>query len=528
MTPAQSTTAPGDGPARTLRLILGDQLNAAHSWYRQRDPDTLYLIAELRQETDYTRHHVQKVCAFFAAMRAFAAALEQAGHRVLHLTLDATADCADLPALLRQCLERYHCRHFEYQRPDEYRLAQQLAALARDLEVTSACCDSEHFLLPFEELGDYVKPAKSVRMEGFYRKLRRRFRYLMDGEEPVGGRWNYDSENRESLSAQDIQALPEPLLFSNPVGDILERLAAHGVETFGRPEAQLPWPVTREQARQLLRFFCETCLPHFGTFQDAMTAQSPHAWSLYHSRLSFALNAKLLSPREVLDAAVARWQTPDTGVGISQVEGFVRQILGWREYVRAMYWINMPDYAARNALDAQRALPAWFWTGETRMNCLRQAIGQSLQYAYAHHIQRLMITGNFALLAGIDPDAVDAWYLGVYIDAIEWVELPNTRGMALFADGGWIASKPYAASGNYVNRMSDYCRDCHYAVRGKTQADACPLNSLYWHFIDRHAARLAGNQRMALPLKNWQRQAADERERILRRAEDVLASIEVL
>lgn len=513
--------------ARELRLVLGDQLNAEHSWFRTRDPEVVYLIAELHQEAGYVRHHVQKVCAFFAAMECFAHALAQAGHRVIYLTLDDTVHYQDLPSLIRAKAEELSVREFRYQQPDEYRLARQLDAFSL-CGVTKHCVDSEHFYLPHSELKRYARAGERKQMEAFYRRMRTDHQLLMEADKPLGGRWNYDQDNRQSLSAKALQSVPAPKLFSNPVAPILSRLARHGIDTMGVAQEDLVWPVTRAQARELLAFFCEHLLPDFGRYQDAMTHQSAHGWSLYHSRLSFALNAKMLSPRRVIDAAIAAWRANPEHIDLAQIEGFVRQILGWREFVRVIYWANMPDYRALNALGATRPLPGWFWTGNTHMLCMKQAIGQSLTHAYAHHIQRLMIIGNFSLLAGLDPAPLDDWYLGVYVDAIEWVELPNTRGMSQFADGGIVGSKPYAASGTYVHKMSDYCQGCRYKVKEKTGPDACPLNSLYWHFLDRHSAFLAGNRRLALAYANWHKRAADERQALVRHAETVLANIEHL
>ncbi len=511
----------------TLRLVLGDQLNAAHSWYADDDPGILYVIAELRQETDYVRHHVQKVCAFFAAMSAFAESLEASGKPVRHLTLDDTAEFGTLPDLLHHLLKDHGIRRFEYQRPDEHRLLAQF----RSFKFPGGECvefDSEHFLLPFDEIPRQFEAGKQHRMEFFYRRMRKRFDVLVEDGEPRGGKWNYDQDNRESMSADDAREVPEPLLFSNPVGGVLERLERHGVDTFGNAADPLPWPINREQALELLKHFCSTCLEKFGRFQDAMTTATDHAWTLYHSRLSFALNVKLLHPMEVIQAALNRFETRSAEIGIAQVEGFVRQVLGWREFIRGVYWANMPAYADANHLEARRELPAWFWTGETRMQCLRQAIGQSLQHAYAHHIQRLMVTGNFCLLAGIDPDAVDAWYLGVYIDAIEWVEMPNTRGMTQYADGGLVASKPYAASGAYINRMSDYCGQCEYRVKARDTQEACPLNSLYWHFLARHGKRLRDNGRLRMAYRNLDRMDDNVRDNIIARGDWCLENLDRL
>lgn len=526
---------------RCLRLILGDQLNASHSWFKDKDPDTLYLIAELRQETDYVVHHVQKVCAFFAAMQQFAQALSHAGFNVLHLDLDDTQAFTDLPHLLTVLLDTHQIEHFSYQLPDEYRLRQQLAEFSAQLTISSESVSTEHFYLTDQELPKYFSAGKQHRMEAFYRKMRKRFAVLMDAEgNPEGGQWNFDANNRNKLKAADLAAVPKPLLFANDVSEILARLERQQIKTIGHAQPDLLWPVNRQQAKQLLDYFCRYCLPNFGTFQDAMTGQlkqrgNNRQWSLYHLRLSFALNSKIISPQLVIDTVLAYYcaqqgqlLSAEPHISIAQVEGFIRQILGWREFVRGIYWLNMPEYASLNALSAQRSLPSWFWTGKTKMKCMQQAIEQSLEFAYAHHIQRLMLTGNFCLLAGIDPDEVDAWYLGIYIDALEWVEMPNTRGMSQFADGGIVGSKAYAASGNYVNKMSDYCGACQYQVSKVTGEAACPLNALYWRFIQHNTAALGNNPRNAMVYANWQKKSDEQQQAILTQAERYLAQIEQL
>lgn len=513
---------------KTLRLVLGDQLNASHSWFRDKEKEVTYLIAELRQETDYVVHHVQKLCAFLKAMEQFAQALSEAGHNVIYLTLDASRTAMPLTDLIDDMCAKHHFSKVEYQRPDEYRLMTQLRNYAQSSDHDVVECDTEHFLVPFDELETYFDAGKAVRMEAFYRKLRKRFDILMQDDEPEGGKWNYDANNRNKLKADDLKGIPSPKVFSNDVTDILARLDRHSVKYFGTVAPSLESAVTRRQARNLLKYFCQKCLPLFGRFQDSMTANSPHQWSLYHSRLSFAMNAKMISPREVIDAALQAWRDDPDAIPLSSIEGFVRQILGWREYMRGMYWINMPDYSGLNEFSADAGLPAFFWTGETDMSCMRHAIGQSLDHAYAHHIQRLMITGNFCLLAGVDPDEVDRWYLGVYVDAIEWVEMPNTRGMSLFADGGLIASKPYSASGAYVNRMSDYCKDCRYNVKEKHTDDACPFNSLYWHFMHRHRKKFERNPRIGMIYRNFDKMDEAIKKATLARAKKLLKNTEEL
>lgn len=514
----------------TLRFIFGDQLNASHSWYKDEDQHTtLYVIAELKQETDYVKHHTQKIAAFFLAMEHFAKALKSAGFNVLHLTLDDTKDDESLPALLTRLAKHYQCKRIEYQYPDEYRLKQQLQAFSENSECAINAYDTEHFLLPFNDICQHFKKDKHVKMEFFYRAMRKRFNILMDeNNEPVGGKWNFDQQNRNKLKQHDLNAIPEPLCFGHDVKDILSRIKKHNITTFGECSHSILWPTTRYEAKQLLDFFCDHLLVHFGQFQDAMTCQSEHQWSLYHSRLSFALNTKMLHPMQVIKRVIEAFEKQQQKIDIAQVEGFIRQILGWREYVRGIYWQNMPDYANKNALEAKRALPDYFWHANTKMKCMHHAIKQSLDTAYAHHIQRLMITGNFCLLTAINPNEVDAWYLGIYIDAIEWVEMPNTRGMSQFADGGLIATKPYAASGNYINKMSDYCKDCHYNVKEKATDDACPFNSLYWNFMLEHEQLLSKNPRIGMIYNTWYKQDESQQQATLKRAKWCVDNLEKL
>ena len=514
--------------AKHLKLILGDQLNPKHSWFECVDPEVVYLIAELHQEASYTKHHIQKVTAFFVAISDFAQHLKSKGHRVCYLTLDDTQEFDDLTELIKSLIVKYSCETFTFQNPDEYRLRQQLTDLSKILDTTVNQVDSEHFLLPFNDLQNHFKSGTHVRMENFYRTMRKRFSILMNGAKPEGDAWNFDANNRKSFKKTDLKLIPKPLIFDNPADEFIQRIKRHKIETIGEQAKNISYPVNRQQSLILLDFFCEYQLPNFGNFQDAMTIASPYAWSLYHSRLSFSINCKMLSPMEVIQTAISSYENSDGKITLSQIEGFVRQILGWREYVRGMYWVNMPHYSQQNFLGADRNLPDFFWTGNTNMQCLKSAISQSLEHAYAHHIQRLMITGNFSLLAGISPDQVDQWYLGIYIDAIEWVELPNTRGMALFADGGWIATKPYAASGNYVNKMSDYCKGCRYNVKEKIGENACPLNSLYWNFIDANYEKLSSNHRMSFPVRNWDKMDDVKKIEIREHAANLLNNLDSL
>ena len=518
---------------KQLRLILGDQLNASHSWFQEKNSDVIYLIAELHQEATYTRHHIQKVCAFFKAMSSFSQALRKAGHHVIYMTLDDTQHYEDLEALLLDLFDQYEIGLFCYQLPDEYRLRQQLSALANKTNVPCQSYDTEHFYLPDEQLKNYFKAQKRHRLEHFYRKMRTQFDVLIEGKEPLGGQLNFDVQNRNKFKPADLSQIPEALVFANDITDVLARVKAHKIETIGRAQTHNLWPENRAQANELLSFFCTHCLPKFGMYQDAMTGKltvlgEDKGWSLYHSRLSFALNTKMLSPQHVVNSAIQAYKASDGKISIAQVEGFIRQIIGWREFIRGIYWANMPEYGLLNHLNADRALPSWFWTGKTNMRCISHAITQSLDYAYAHHIQRLMITGNFCLIAGIDPAAVDSWYLGIYIDALEWVEMPNTRGMSQFADGGIVGSKAYAASGNYVKKMSDYCGDCHYKVSETTTEQACPLNSLYWHFMERHQDELGNNPRTRMVYSNWHKKTVEQKSAVIDRASHLLNNLDVL
>lgn len=508
---------------KTLRLILGDQVNLQHSWFREVRDDVIYCLFEMRQETKYATHHLQKVVGFFAAMRRFAGELREQGHRVEYFTLDHPDNTQSLTDNLNFLIKKLDAGHFEYQLPDEWRLDQQLNDFCEKTAIESQAFDSEHFMTERHALRDFFGK-KNYLMESFYRNIRRKFGIMMDGDQPVTGQWNYDAENRKKMPKNHVP--PDPLVFKKDVSELVEMIEKQGVKTIGRIDSKnFIWPVSREESLELLAFFVKNCLPHFGDFQDAMT---PDFWSIYHARLSFSLNTKMISPLEVVQRAVQEWEKRPDEISIAQTEGFVRQIIGWREYMRGIYWAKMPEFAELNFFENDRKLPGWFWTGKTKMACLRHAIGQSLDYAYAHHIQRLMVTGNFALLAGIDPDEVDAWYLGIYIDAIEWVEITNTRGMSQFADGGIVGTKPYCSSANYIDKMSHYCNGCFYDKKLRTGERACPFNSLYWHFYDRHRDKLERNPRIGMMYRTWDRMEGEARAETLQQAERYLEDIENL
>ncbi|MCK6391032.1 MAG: cryptochrome/photolyase family protein [Azonexus sp.] len=477
----------------TLRLILGDQLNPQHSWFSVPDDKTVYVLMEIRQETDYVRHHAQKIIAIFAAMRDFARQLGEAGHRVHYLTIDDQANRQSLPANLDALMALYSATAFEYQAPDEWRLDQQLADYVRQCSIPGRMVDSEHFYTRRDEAAQYFAGRKQWLMEHFYRQMRIRHGVLLAGPgKPLGGQWNFDHDNRKPWPG--LPREPADWRSEHDHAALWESICRAEVDSFGEPHAaDFRWPLNRDEALQQLASFVTEALPHFGDFQDALTYRASR---LFHSLLSFALNTKMLNPREVIAAVLAAHETGR--VPLAAAEGFIRQILGWREYVRGVYWAHMPGYETQNEFDHQLPLPPWFWTGDTKMRCLAHAIGQSLEQAYAHHIQRLMVIGNFALLAGLHPAAVHRWYLGVYVDAFEWVELPNTLGMSQYADGGRLATKPYVSSAAYIDRMSDYCKGCHYDKRARVGERACPFNALYWDFFARHAGRLAVNPRLGM------------------------------
>ena len=466
----------------------------------------------------------KKVCAFFAAMEDFAALLMQKGHEVKYIKLDAADNLQRFEDNCNHLIKAHGIEAFHYQLPDEYRLDRAMDLYCKGLAIDTKVFDTEHFFTKRNAVADFFSGKKVVLMENFYRHMRKEHSILMHGSQPMGGQWNFDTENRKKLP-KNHKPFP-PLLLKNNVSSQHSRITQAGVRTIGTitPE-DFPWPINCEQSLELLEHFVNYCLPLFGTFQDAMHTDE---WYLYHSRLSFSMNTKMISPKEVIASAVNAWDQDQKVISTNQVEGFVRQILGWREYMRGIYWMKMPGFAEMNFFNHKRALPRWYWMGQTKMNCLKHAVGQSLCGAYAHHIQRLMITGNFALLAGIEPYQVDFWYLGIYIDAIEWVEITNTRGMSLYADGGITGSKPYTASANYIHKMSNYCEGCHYDRSELITENACPFNSLYWDFHDRHRQKLEKHPRLKMVYSTWNKFSSDQKEAILERASYCLSHVEQL
>ncbi len=506
----------------TLRFVLGDQLNRRIASLTDLDSETdTVLMVEVADEATYVRHHKQKIALIFSAMRHFARDLEAEGVSVDYVRLDDPRNTGSFTVELARAVERHRPGRVVVTEPGEWRVWEEMRRWGERLGVPVEIRADNRFLCSRAEFGRWAEGQKSYRMEFFYREMRRRTGFLMDGDAPEGGRWNFDRENRKPLPKR--LAPPEPPRFEPDAitREVLDLVASRFEDHFGRLEP-FRWPVTREAALLALQDFITHRLSLYGDFQDAMRTGSDF---LFHSALSTSLNIGLLTAEEVCIAVERAYR--DGIAPLNAAEGFVRQVIGWREYVRGVYWHRMPAYAATNALGADRRLPWFYWSGETDMNCLRDCIRSTAENAWAHHIQRLMVTGNFALIAGIRPSELEEWYLVVYADAYEWVELPNVHGMILWADGGVMGSKPYAASGAYINRMSDYCAGCRYDVRRRTGPDACPFNALYWDFVMRHEDRLRANGRMKLIYDALDRMSDGQRDEIRESAQTFLGSAEM-
>ena len=507
---------------KKLRLILGDQLNINHSWFSKADTNVVFCLFEMRQETDYVKHHIQKVTGFFSAMRHFANVLKAQNHQVVYFKINDPENTQNLTDNISKLILEHSIHKFEYQEPDEYRLDQQLKNFCNDLDMESMVFSTEHFYTERGDLATFFKGKKQFLMEHFYRNMRKKHQVLMIDKQPEGGKWNYDASNRKKWKGDVL--IPQEINFDNDVTEVLADIKKSGIATIGKINPPyFEYPISKKQSLQQLNYFCEHLLVHFGDYQDAMHTDKIY---LFHSRISFAMNTKLISPKEIIETVLKTYRNNQNEIDISQVEGFIRQILGWREYMRGMYWMLMPNYKKENFLNNENKLPSFFWTGKTKMNCLEKSINNSLDNGYAHHIQRLMITGNFALLTGVHPDAIDAWYLGIYVDAIEWVQLPNTRGMSQFADGGKIATKPYVSSGSYIHKMSNYCGSCHYNKSKKFEDDACPFNSLYWNFLDEKQTALSSNFRMKMMYSLLNKMSSEERAKIKEKANHIIENID--
>jgi len=503
---------------RNLVLVLGDQLDVDSAAFDDFDAahDAVWM-AEVAEESTLVWSSKPRTVMFLAGMRHFAQILRAAGRPLHYTALDAEGNRGSLQAQLQSDIERLHPVRLVMTAPGDWRVLQAIKAAARAQGLPLDLREDRHFYCSVREFAAHARGRKSLRMEYFYREMRKRHGVLMGGkagDEPEGGQWNFDADNRQAFGATGPGNLPPRVAFAPDAitREVIDLVEARFTTHPGRLDS-FAWPVTREQALVSLQRFTAERLPLFGRYQDAMWPGEP--W-LYHAHLAAALNLKLLNPREVVAAAVAAYHAG--AAPLPSVEGFVRQILGWREYVRGIYWTRMPGYVELNELDAHEDLPAWYWNGATDMACLRDALAQTLEHGYAHHIQRLMVTGLYALMLGVQPLQVHAWYLAVYIDAVEWVELPNTLGMSQYADGGLMASKPYVATGKYIQRMSPHCQGCRYDPAQRTGETACPFTTLYWDFLMRHEARLAANPRMALQVKNVTRLKDAEREAIRARA----------
>ena len=512
-------------PGSVLVPILGDQLTRTLASLRgQTKADTVILMMEVWDEATYVRHHKQKIALVFAAMRHFAAELEGAGWTVDYVTLDNADNSGSFTGEVARAVERHQPARIRVVEAGEWRVQAAMEEWPDKFACPVEILSDDRFLASKTDFATWAEGRKELRMEFFYREMRRKTGLLMtggkDGGEPAGGQWNYDTENRKPPK-QEMGAPVRPLFAPDEItckviALVQERFSDH----FGNLDA-FGWPVTRDQAQQAADAFFAQRLENFGPYQDAMVCGEDQ---LYHSLLSTSMNLGLLDPLDLCRRAERAYQ--EGTAPLNSVEGFIRQILGWREYIRGFYWYEMPGLAEANALEATRPLPEFYWTGETEMACLADCIRSTRDNAHAHHIQRLMVLGNFCLLAGIRPQDVADWYLVVYADAYEWVELPNVAAMILYADGGKLASKPYAASGNYINKMSDYCGSCRYSPNKKTGEGACPFNPLYWHFMDRHRDRLENNSRIGRIYANWDRMGAERQREYLESAEAVLATLE--
>lgn len=503
-----------------LILILGDQLSHGLSSINAGDKSTdRILMCEVHDEASYVKHHKKKIVLLFSAMRHFAQALREQGWHVDYIKLNDEENSHSFSGEVERAITNENFDSIIITEPSEWRVMRDVKSWSDKFAINVEILPDNRFIATHHEFEDWAEGRKQLRMEYFYRDMRRKTNLLMDGDQPEGGKWNYDSENRKP--AKDDLFMPEHYTFEpdNITREVLDLVAEKFNDHFG--DLKPFWfAVTHEQANKVLDHFLEVALPSFGDYQDAMLTGQKF---LYHSLLSPYINCGLLDPLEVCKRVEAEYKKGR--VPLNATEGFIRQIIGWREYVRGIYWLKMPDYVKRNFLEADRKLPDFYWTGDTDMTCLREAITQTKEEAYAHHIQRLMVTGNFAMLVGVDPHEVHEWYLAVYADAYEWVELPNTLGMSQFGDGGILGSKPYAASGNYINKMSDYCQNCRYDVKQKIGDEACPFNALYWDFLIRNEDKLKGNPRLGQVYRTWNKMDEDKRADYLKSAQKFLSSI---
>ena len=493
----------------SIRIILGDQLSESISSLKNYEPGAdVILMCESYDEVTYVKHHKKKIAFLFSSMRHFSEALRRDGYCVEYVKLDDAKNTQSFKGEVKRLLQKHAFSRIIITHPCEYRVLKYVCSMENEFRIPVEIREDDRFLCTPDEFSSWAKDRKQLRLEYFYREMRKKYEILMQNGSPIGEQWNYDAENRKP--PQDGLSIPSPYVgeVDEITQEVISLVSRYFNDHFGDLEP-FYFAVTRADALKVLNQFIEQRLSHFGDYQDAMLQDEP--W-MYHSHISFYLNCGLLLPLECVQAAERAYH--EKKAPLNAVEGFIRQIIGWREYVRGIYWLKMPDYVEANFFKTKRSLPDFYWTASTRMNCLRQCILETKKNAYAHHIQRLMVLGNFALLAGINPKVVHKWFLIVYADAYEWVELPNVLGMILFADGGYLASKPYAAGGNYINRMSDYCKHCSYKVAKKNGPDACPFNYLYWDFLDRNSEKLRANHRIKMMYKIFDRMDEEKQKAI--------------
>ena len=497
-----------------LILILGDQLSYQISSLKTCDKSAdVILMCEVMNEANYVKHHKKKIAFLFSAMRHFANSLEADGYNVRYTKLGDANNSGSFAGEIARVKQEQNFKKIIVTHPGEYRVLQELKSVGAEI------LEDDRFLCNSHEFAEWADSRKQVTMEYFYREMRKKYNILMEAGNPIGGKWNYDLQNRKPPKG----GLDVPKTYTSKPDEItrevLELVAEKFADHFGDLQ-NFHFAVTREQALDALQKFIKERLVNFGDYQDAMVEGEP--W-MYHSHISFYLNCGLLRPMECVNAAEQAYH--ENNAPLNAVEGFIRQIIGWREFVRGIYWLKMPEYAQENFFDATRNLPEFYWSADTKMNCLKQCVRETKENAYAHHIQRLMVLGNFALIAGIEPAQVNEWFLIVYADAYEWVELPNVSGMILFADGGYLASKPYAAGGAYINKMSDYCKNCAYKVTQKNGEDACPFNYLYWDFLARNRDKLASNHRIGMMYKTYDRMDDEKKKAIADDSQKFLDSL---
>jgi deoxyribodipyrimidine photolyase-related protein len=507
---------------KRLVLVLGDQLDLDGTALKKFnfETDEVFMVESI-DEAQYVWSHQAKIALFLSAMRHFARSLRALKYPITYIE-NTPLSIVDA---LKEKLQQDNIEYLICVEPGEWRLKQRIEKLASELSISLEMREDDHFFCTHQEFIDWTAGKKELRLEYFYRLMRKRHNILVDAEgNPEGGQWNFDQDNRKPYPKKGPGMIDEPVLFEPDA--ITQEVIAFVKRTYPKHPGSLEvfrWPVNREQAIEALNYFVEYRLRNFGVYQDAMWTDTPYGW---HSILSSSLNLKLLNPRQVIAAVLTAWKK--YALDLSTVEGFIRQILGWREFVRGMYYLDMPGMAQDNYYGHERALPKWYWDGKTKMACMKDALGQTLEYGYAHHIQRLMVTGNFALLAEILPSAVCDWYLAIYVDAIEWVELPNTAGMALFANGGRFTSKPYIASGAYIKRMSNYCGSCQYKPDVRYGETACPITTLYWNFLIKHRTQFESSPRTRLMTANLKRISDEDQGHIVAHADQILTHLDDL